>query len=90
VSKLQRYRSLDRRVSRSLAEKRNTGFALDVTRGPVIRGAVGRERSAFRAEAAVPQARRTTPQTAAYWAAAFNGRHLTRRFGRAQQRALLA
>jgi hypothetical protein len=45
VSKLQRYLSLDRRVWRSLAEKRNTGFAIDVTRGPIIRGAVGRERS---------------------------------------------
>jgi hypothetical protein len=65
VSKLHRYLSLDRRVSRSVAEKRNTGFALDVTRGPVIRGAVGGERSTFRADAAVPQVRRTIPQTAA-------------------------
>jgi hypothetical protein len=55
------------------------GFALDVTRGPVIRGAVGPERSALEAEAAVPQVRSTTPQTAAYWAiAAFNARHLRR------------
>jgi len=48
----------------------------DVARGPVIRGADGRERSALTAEAAVPQqVSTTTPQTAAYWAAAFNSRH---------------
>jgi hypothetical protein len=44
----------------------------DVDRGPVIRGAVGGEWSALMADAAVPQVSRTTPQTAAYWAAAFN------------------
>ena len=65
-----------------------TGFALNVTRGPAIRGAVGAERSALMAEAAVPQVRRTTPQAAAYWAAAaFNGRHHERRCGHWQPAA---
>jgi len=69
-----------------VAEKRYTGFALDVTRGPVIRGADGRAWSALRAEAAVPQARRMTPQTAAYWAAAaFNARHLRKWPGHLQE-----
>src|SRR5207247_1159413 len=56
-----------------LAEKWYTGFGLDVTRGPAMRGAVGGERSALRADAAVPQVKSTTPQATAYQGAAFNG-----------------
>lgn len=87
VSKPQRYRSLDRAVESSVAENAYTGFAVDVRRGPVIRGAVGDERSAVRADAAGPQVSRTTPQRAAYWAAAFNARHHKNRRGRMQTSA---
>jgi hypothetical protein len=84
ASKLQRYLSFEACVARSVAENLYTGFVLNVIRGPAIRGEVGGERSALMADAAVPQVRRTTPQAAAYWAAAFNGRHHKRRRGRSQ------
>jgi hypothetical protein len=77
--------SFERAVPRSLEESWNVGLVFDVVRGPTIRGAVGGERSAFEADAAVPQARRVTPQTAAYWTAAFtNARHPTNLRGRLQ------
>jgi hypothetical protein len=72
VSKPQRYLSLDRVVWRSVDEKLYTGLVLDVARGPTIRGAVGGERSALRAEEATPALRRKSPTIPASFAANFN------------------
>ena len=82
MSKPQRYLSLDRVVSRSVAENLKTGVVLDVARGPAIRGAVGGERSALSAEEATPALRRRSPTTPASFAAKLKPRHDSRVVGR--------
>ena len=59
----------------------------DVVRGPVIRGAVGGERSALSAEEADPALRRRSPMTPASFAATLKPRDLSRVVGRISQQS---